>query len=52
MTRVGRMALFLFDTLPEQARLIEGIKPAFAPTEVLNNCERYAKLFDETFGAR
>jgi len=40
------------DVLPEQARLMEGIKPAFAPTEVLDNFERYAKLFDEMFGAR
>jgi hypothetical protein len=39
------------DTLPEQARLIEGSKPAFAPAEVLDIFERYAKLFDETFGA-
>ena len=35
------------DTRPEQARLIEGIQPAFAPAEVLDNFERYAKLFDE-----
>jgi iron(III) transport system substrate-binding protein len=40
------------DTPPEQARLMEGIKPAFAPTEVLDNFERYAKMFDEIFGAR
>jgi hypothetical protein len=40
------------DTPPEQPRLIEGIKPAFAPTEVLDNFERYAKMFDEMFGAR
>jgi len=40
------------DTLPEQARLIEGIKPAFAPAEVLDNFARYAKQFDETFSAR
>jgi len=40
------------DTPPEQARLMEGIKPAFAPTEVLDNFERYARLFDEMFGAR
>jgi hypothetical protein len=40
------------DTPPEQPRLIEGIKPAFAPAEVLDNFERYAKMFDEMFGAR
>ena len=40
------------DVLPEQARLMEGIKPAFAPAEVLDNFERYAKLFDEMFNAR
>jgi iron(III) transport system substrate-binding protein len=40
------------DTPPEPARLIEGIKPVFAPTEVLEDFQRYAKLFDETFGAR
>ncbi len=40
------------DTPPEQARLMEGIKPAFAPTEVLENFERYARMFDEIFGAR
>jgi iron(III) transport system substrate-binding protein len=40
------------DTPPDQARLIEGIKPAFAPTEVLEEFERYAKLFHETFGGR
>ena len=31
---------------------MEGIKPAFAPTEVLDKFERYAKLFDEMFSAR
>lgn len=40
------------DTPPGQARLIEGIKPAFAPTEVLEEFQRYAKMFDEIFGAR
>ena len=40
------------DTPPEQARLMEGIKPAFAPNEVLENFQRYAKMFDEMFGAR
>jgi hypothetical protein len=32
--------------------LIEGIKPAFAPTEVLENFERYGKTFHEVFGGR
>jgi iron(III) transport system substrate-binding protein len=40
------------DTPPEQARLMEGIKPAFAPADVLDNFEKYARLFDEIFGAR
>ena len=40
------------DTPPEQPRFIEGIKPAFAPTEVLDNFERYAKIFHEIFGGR
>ena len=40
------------DTPPEQARFIEGIKPAFAPAEVLENFEGYAKQFHEVFGGR
>jgi len=40
------------DTPPEQTRFIEGIKPAFAPTEVLENFEGYAKTFHEIFGGR
>jgi len=40
------------DVAPNQARLIEDIKAAFAPTEVLDNFERYARQFDEIFGAR
>ena len=40
------------DTRPEQARLMEGIQPAFAPAEILDNFECYAKLFEETFGRR
>jgi iron(III) transport system substrate-binding protein len=40
------------DTLPEQPRLVEGIKPAFAPTEVFEDFERYAKMFHEVFGGR
>ncbi|HET7006779.1 MAG TPA: extracellular solute-binding protein [Candidatus Binatia bacterium] len=40
------------DTPPEQARFIEGIKPAFAPPEVLENFEGYAKQFHEIFGGR
>ncbi len=40
------------DTPPDQARLTENIKPAFAPAEVFDNFERYAKLFQEIFGGR
>jgi iron(III) transport system substrate-binding protein len=40
------------DVKPNQARLMEGITPAFAPTEVLDNFERYAKQFHEIFGGR
>jgi len=40
------------DVAPSQARLIEGIKPAFAPMEVLENFERYGKTFNEIFGGR
>jgi iron(III) transport system substrate-binding protein len=40
------------DTPPDQARFIENIKPAFAPTEVLENFEGYAKRFHEIFGGR
>jgi ABC-type Fe3+ transport system substrate-binding protein len=40
------------DVTPGQARLIEGIKPAFAPTEVLENFERYGKIFHDVFGGR
>jgi iron(III) transport system substrate-binding protein len=40
------------DTPPDHVRLIENIKPAFAPAEVLDNFERYAKLFHEIFGGR
>ncbi len=40
------------DTPPEQARLIEGVKAAFAPPEVLEDFERYAKIFHEIFGGR
>jgi len=40
------------DTPPEQGRLVEGIKPAFAPPEVLEDFERYAKIFHEIFGGR
>jgi hypothetical protein len=37
---------------PDQARLIENIKPAFAPVKLLDNFERYAKLFHEIFSGR
>ena len=40
------------DTPPEQARFIEGIKPVFAPVEVLENFEGYAKTFHEVFGGK
>ncbi len=40
------------DTPPEQPRFIEGVKPAFAPNEVLENFEGYAKTFHEIFGGR
>jgi iron(III) transport system substrate-binding protein len=40
------------DTPPEQGRFIENIKPVFAPTEVLDNFEGYAKRFHEIFGGR
>ena len=40
------------DTPPEHARLMEGIKPVFAPTEVLEEFERYAKMFHEIYGGR
>jgi iron(III) transport system substrate-binding protein len=40
------------DTPPEQARFIEGIKPAFAPAEVLEEFERYSKTFHDIFGGR
>jgi iron(III) transport system substrate-binding protein len=40
------------DTPPEQARFIDVAKPAFAPTEVLEEFERYAKMFHEIFGGR
>jgi iron(III) transport system substrate-binding protein len=37
------------DTPPQQARLMEGVKPAFAPIEVLEDFQRYGKMFDEIF---
>ncbi len=40
------------DTPPDQARFIDGIKPVFAPPEVLENFEGYAKQFHEVFGGR
>ena len=40
------------DTLPDPPRLIEGIKPAFAPPEVFEDFDRYIKLFNEIFGAK
>ena len=40
------------DTAPAQERLMEGIKPAFAPVEVLDDFSRYGKMFDGIFAAR
>jgi iron(III) transport system substrate-binding protein len=40
------------DTPPEQARFIEVSNPVFAPTEVLEDFERYAKMFHDIFGGR
>ena len=40
------------DTLPDPPRLVEGITPAFAPTEVFEEFERYARLFHEVFGGK
>jgi hypothetical protein len=38
--------------LPKQSRLVEGITPVFAPVDVIENFERYAKTFHEIFGGR
>jgi iron(III) transport system substrate-binding protein len=40
------------DVLPLQPRLVEGIKPVFAPVDVIENFERYAKMFSDIFGGR
>ena len=40
------------DVIPDPPRLIEGIKPAFAPPEVFEEFERYAKQFNEIFGGK
>ena len=40
------------DTPPLQVRLMESIKPVFAPAEVLDDFPRYAKMFDEIFTSR
>lgn len=40
------------DTLPDPPRLVEGIKPAFAPPEVFEDFDRSIKLFHEVFGGR
>jgi iron(III) transport system substrate-binding protein len=37
------------DTLPGARRLVEGIKPVFPPPDVLDNLDRYIKLFDTIF---
>jgi hypothetical protein len=48
MSRIGDR----IDTRPEPARSMEGIQLAFLPAQVLDNFERYAKLFEETSGGR
>jgi iron(III) transport system substrate-binding protein len=40
------------DVTPKQSRLVEGINPVFAPVEVIENFERYAKTFQDIFGGR
>ena len=40
------------DTPPDQARFIDVSNPVFAPTEVLEDFERYAKMFHDIFGGR
>jgi len=40
------------DTLPDPARLVAGIKPAFAPPEVFDDFDRYIKLFQDIFKAK
>ncbi|MGH7844811.1 MAG: hypothetical protein ACREQW_06550, partial [Candidatus Binatia bacterium] len=40
------------DALPDPASPVQGNTPAFAPTEVFEAFERYAKLFHEFFGGR
>ncbi|HWP59316.1 MAG TPA: extracellular solute-binding protein [Candidatus Acidoferrales bacterium] len=40
------------DVVPDPPRLIEGIKPAFAPPEVLEQFEHYAKQFNDIFGGK
>ena len=38
-----------FDTPPDPARLIEGIRPVFGSSEMYGDFNRYIKLFQETF---
>jgi ABC-type Fe3+ transport system substrate-binding protein len=40
------------DVLPEAPRPVEGIRLVFAPSEVFEEFERYAKVFHEIFGGR
>jgi len=40
------------DVKPKRPALMEGIEPVFAPAEVLENFEQYAKRFNEVFGGR
>lgn len=40
------------DVNPKQPALMQGIEPVFAPAEVLEKFEQYAKRFHEIFGGR
>lgn len=40
------------DTLPDPPRLVEGVKPAFAPPEIFEDFDRYVKLFHEVFKSK
>jgi iron(III) transport system substrate-binding protein len=40
------------DVIPDPPRLVENITPAFAPEEVFENFERYARMFQEVFGTK
>lgn len=40
------------DVIPDPARMVEKITPAFAPVEVFEEFERYVKMFHELFGGK